>query len=150
MAQKTSSTLKSEDVKSKLFLQFGKDNNFSAWKLLQIDRCSIEFGFQANILKNNVPYVPPAIVAADYTPSVTEGEAALNAAALSSLRVDAEKQRNKEILRLKQTMPKFFATLWESLSVESREEVSQHERFVQADLDDGDSEILCRVELRTN
>jgi predicted lactoylglutathione lyase len=135
MAQKTASTLKSEDVKGKLILQFGKENNFTAWKLSQIDRCSIEFGYQANVLKNNVAYVPPAIAAADYTPPAIEGEAALSSAALTQLRVDAEKQRNKEVLRLKQTMPKFFATLWESLSVESREEVSQHERFIQADLD---------------
>ena len=63
------------------------------------------------MLKSNLPYVPPAIVAADCTPPVVAGEAALAAAALTLLRVDAEKQRNKEVLRLKQTMPKFFATL---------------------------------------
>lgn len=32
-------------------------------------------------------------------------------------------------------MPKLFATLWELLSVESGEEVSQHAQFLQADLD---------------
>ena len=87
------------------------------------------------MLKDNLPYVPPAIVSADYTPPVVAGEAALAAAALTLLRVNAEKQRNKEVLRLKQIMSKFFATLWKSLSVESREEVSQHAQFLQADLD---------------
>ena len=134
MAQKTASTAKSEVSTGKVFLQFGKENNFHAWRLSQIDRCSIEYGFQANVLKNNVPYVPPAIVPADYTPPAVAGEAALAAAALGLLRVDAEKQRNKEVLRLKQTMPKFYATLWESISIESREEVSQHALFLQADL----------------
>lgn len=124
MSQKSISTTKSEDVKSKVFLQFGKENNFHAWELYQIDRCSIEFGYQANVLKNNVPYVPPPTVAADYTPPVIAGEAALGAAVVALLRVDAEKQKNKEVLRLKQTMPKFYATLWETLSIESREEVS--------------------------
>ena len=135
MAQKTASSAKSDLTARKLLLQFGKENNFQAWKLHQIDRCSIEYGFQANVLKNNLPYVPPAIVSADYTPPVVAGEAALAAAALTLLRVNAEKQRNKEVLRLKQIMSKFFATLWKSLSVESREEVSQHAQFLQADLD---------------
>ena len=31
-------------------------------------------------------------------------------------------------------MPKFYATLWESLSIESKEEVSQHARFLEADI----------------
>ena len=31
-------------------------------------------------------------------------------------------------------MPKFYATLWESLSIESREEVMQHARFLEADV----------------
>lgn len=34
MAQKTSSTSKSEDVQSKVVLQFGKTNNFSALETL--------------------------------------------------------------------------------------------------------------------
>ena len=135
MAHKTATTSKSEATPSKLLLQFGKENNLQAWRLFQLDRCSMEYGFQANVLKNNVPYVPPAILPADYTPPAIAGEAPLAAAALTLLRVDAEKQRNKEVLRLKQTMPKFYATLWESLSIESREEITQHASFVQADLD---------------
>jgi hypothetical protein len=91
-----------------------------------------------------VPFVPPAIVAANYTPLLAPGEAQLTAAALALLRVDVEKQRNKEVPRLKQTMPKFYATLWESLSIESREEVSQHADFEQADLNQ-DSNVLWTI-----
>ena len=45
-----------------------------------------------------------------------------------------EKQRNKEILQLKLSMPKFYATLWETKSFESKEE----------DLDQ-DPNVLCNT-----
>ena len=99
-----------------------------------IDKCSIEFGFQANILKNNVVYEPPGKTATDYTPAAMEGETPLSAASLTTLRLEAEKQRNKEVHQLKLSMPKFFATLWETTSIESKVEVSQHTRFIEADL----------------
>ena len=135
MSSKSTSNVKpSSEEKGKLMLLFGKANNFPQWKLCQIDICVKEFGFQANVLKNNVAYVPPAVTAADYTPAMLEGEPALTAAAITSLRVDAERQRNKEISKLKQNAPNFYATLWESLSIESKEEVSQHEDFVAADI----------------
>ena len=35
---------------------------------------------------------------------------------------------------LKLSMPKFFASLWDAMSIESKEEASQHEQFVQADI----------------
>jgi hypothetical protein len=41
-------------------------------------------------------------------------------------------------------MPKFYATLWESLSIESREEVSQHADFEQADLNQ-DPNVLWTI-----
>ena len=125
---------KSGDIKVKVILQFGTANNFNTWRLYQIDRCSIEYGFQANILKNDVIYVPPAVAAADYTPAIIEGEPAVTAASLATLRLEAQEQRNKEVHQLKLSMPKFFATLWESMSIESKEEVIQHAQFVQADL----------------
>ena len=59
--------------------------------LFQFDRCSIEFVFQANVIKNKVPFVPRAIIAADYTPLIAAGEAQLPAAALALLRVHVEK-----------------------------------------------------------
>ena len=134
MAEKSAQKSKSEVLQNKLILQFGTANNFNSWRLYQIDRCTIESGFQANILKNNVTYIPPAVAAADYTPAIIEGEPSLTAASLATLRLEAEKQRNKEVHQLKLSMPKFYATLWESMSIESKEEVSQHAQFVQADL----------------
>jgi hypothetical protein len=38
-------------------------------------------------------------------------------------------------------MPKFYATLWESISIESREEVSQHALYEQADLNQDPNEL---------
>ena len=108
MAERGISKAKAEVAKSQLYLQFGVMNNFNTWRLHQIDRCSIEFGFQANVLRNNVQYVPPGVVASDYTPEVVEGEPALTAASLVTLRLEAEKQRNKEIHMLKLSMPKFL------------------------------------------
>jgi hypothetical protein len=50
----------------------------------------------------------------------------------------------KNGVQLKQTMPKFYATLWESLSIESREEVSQHADFEHADLNQ-DPNVLWTI-----
>ena len=78
--------------------------------------------------------MPPGVVASDYTPAVVEGEPALTAATLVTLRLEAEKLRNKDVHQLKLSMPKLYATLWESLSTESEEEVSHYARFLEADI----------------
>ena len=64
-----SAKAKSDESKSVL-LRFGKETNFVSWKNFQIDACSREFGFLANVLKNGITYIPRAVVAADYTPAV--------------------------------------------------------------------------------
>ena len=119
-------------------LQFGRQNNFMAWKLERINVCCKEFGFLANVLKTNEPYVPAAVQPADYMPAPQpEGEdplPALGAAAIAGLRLDSEKQRNKVIAKLKIEAPKLYATLWETLSLESIEEIRQHEDYLEADL----------------
>jgi hypothetical protein len=56
------------------------------------------------------------------------------AAAIAGLRLEAEKQRNKTVAKLKIDVPKFYAPLWETISVESKEEIRQHEDYVGADL----------------
>jgi hypothetical protein len=134
MADKTASKPKVDDVRSQVYLHFGTANNFNTWRLHQIDKCSIEFGFQANVMKNNQRYVPRGVVTADYTPAIIVGEPAITAVSLAALRLEAEKLRNKELHNLKTSMPKFYATLWESLSIESREEVMQHTRYLEADV----------------
>lgn len=146
MASKVSAATTKTEEKGTVILQFGKSNNFQEWRLRQVDLCGKEFGFLANVMKTNVAYVVPAVTVADYMPGVipqveaAEGEvaqaaqAALNAASIAVLRLDAEKHRNKEVARLKQNFPKFYAHLWESLSVESKEEVTHHADYVAADL----------------
>ena len=49
--------------------------------------------------------------------------ASLNNAALITLRVEAEKDRNKEVRQLRLNAPKFYNQLWEYMSVESRQEI---------------------------
>jgi hypothetical protein len=91
MADKTASKLKVDDVKSKVYLHFGTANNFNTWRLHQIDNCSIEFGFQANVMKNNQRYVPRAVVTADYTPAVIVGEPAITEVSLVKPRPEKAK-----------------------------------------------------------
>ena len=52
--------------------------------------------------------------------------AALKNAALATLRVEAEKNRSKEVRQLRLNALKFYNQLWEYMSVESRQEISQH------------------------
>ena len=85
-------------------------------------------------MENNERYVPRGVVAADYTAAVIEGEPAIAAVSFAALRLEAEKLRNKELHNLMISMPEFYATLWESLSIEFREEVMQHTRFLEADV----------------
>ena len=49
--------------------------------------------------------------------------ASLNNAALTTLRVEAEKDRNKEVRQLRLNAPQFYNQLWEYMSVESRQEI---------------------------
>ena len=67
-----------------------------------------------------ITYIPRAVVAADFTPAVEieneikggadvpEPLAALNNTALATLRVEAKKDRNKEVRQLRLNSPKFF------------------------------------------
>ena len=111
------------DSKKCLMLKCGKANNFIAWKLEQIEICAVEFGFQANIIKTNETYVPPAVTEADYMPPAAAAGAAITAltpAGMAALRLEAEKERNKEVRALKLSLPKFYATLMTSISPESK------------------------------
>lgn len=130
-------------------LQFGRLNNFMAWKLERINTCCKEFGFLANVLKTNEPYVPPAVQPADYMPALAaDGEdplPALTAAAVASLRLESEKGRNKAIAKLKDEAPKLFATLWATLSLESIEEIRQHEDYLQADLEQNPNSLWAII-----
>ena len=96
-------------------LLFGRMNNFMSWKSERLNVCCKEFGFLANVLKTNEPYLPEAVKPIDYMPAVAqEGDEplpALGAAAIVALRLEAEKQRNKIICKLKSDAPRLYATL---------------------------------------
>ena len=83
-------------------------------------------------MKNNVPYTIRAVLEEDYVP---EGDGHLNAASLLVLRLDAEKNRNKAMEKLRDNSTIFYITLWDSLSVESQQIVRAHEDFEEADLE---------------
>ena len=59
---------------------------------------------------------------------------ALGVAAIAGLRLEAEEQRNKSISTPKDDLPKLYTTRWETLSLESKEEIRQHENYEEADL----------------
>ena len=111
-----STKIKTDETKS-VMLKFGKENSFNSWKIFQIDACTREFGVQANVLKNGITYIPRAVVADDYMPAlevavVIEGGvdapeplAPLDNAALATSRVEAEKDRNKEVRQLRLNAP---------------------------------------------
>ena len=100
-----------------VLLSFGKENNFVNWRNFPIDACTSEFGFQEIVLENmemSRLYIPRAIVAADYRKCnwlMPEVLASLNNAALITLRVEAEKDRNKEVRQLRLNAPKFYNQL---------------------------------------
>jgi hypothetical protein len=94
------------------------------------------FGAQANVLKNNVAYVPPAVVEADFMPVEDPGGGGhgFNATAIATLRLEAEKARGKKIRELKDAEPRFYSSIWAAISIESRELIKAHEDYNQADL----------------
>jgi hypothetical protein len=49
-------------------------------------------------------------------------------------RKEAEKRRQKATFLLEDNNPKFYVTLWQLMSLESREQIKQHSNFVTADL----------------
>ena len=60
--------------------------------------------------------------------------AALNNAVLATLRVEAAIDQNKDVRQLRLNAPKFYNQLWEYMSVKSRQEISQHPDYAEADL----------------
>ena len=130
--------LKSTAKEGPTMLLFGRMNNFMSWKSERLNVCCKEFGFLANVLKTNEPYLPEAVQPIDYMPAVAqegiEPLPALGAAAIAALRLEAEKQRNKIISKLKSDAPRLYATLWETISLESKEEIRQHVDYEDADL----------------
>ena len=135
---------------SPVMLQFGKLINYVDWRDDRIVKDGIAFGKQANILKNYVKYVPRKIIDSDWRPADVEAEegeeqaAPYTAGALLEFRKDAEKRRNKAISKLEENASKFYSALWQSMSLESREQIKQHPKFEEADLEQ-DPNILVVI-----
>mmetsp|Transcript_4763 Transcript_4763/g.7095 ORF Transcript_4763/g.7095 Transcript_4763/m.7095 type:complete len:361 (+) Transcript_4763:315-1397(+) len=108
--------------------------NYSVWLAAMKIICSKAYGKQANLLKTNERFVYPAVVAADYTPPIGVGEAALSAANLAKLRLKAEEDRNGKAQKLLDSSPAFYATLWDAMSVESQQLVRVKPGYAAADL----------------
>ena len=87
------------------------------------------------MLKTNVRYTYPAVQRKDYTPPVGTGLAPLRPIQLKKLRLTAEEDRNGREQKLVDNMPKFYATLWDSISVESQEIIRVRPGFDAADLE---------------
>ena len=74
----------------------GKGNNFLAWRENCLDIFGPLFGSQANVLKNNIAYVPPTVVEADYMPFEDPNNGhGFNATAIATLKLEAEKPEER-------------------------------------------------------
>jgi uncharacterized membrane protein YgcG len=86
-------------------------------------------------------------------PAVSEDAAeelpALSAASVATLRLEAEKERNKEVRALKLALPRLYATIMTIVSPESKEEIRQHPDFEAADLAK-DANVLWRIITETH
>ena len=81
---------------------------FVLWMPDALMACRERFGPIANVVKTNVPYVHRQVIDEDYLPDNILG---LTAASIMSLRVEAEKDRNRTVLKDKAKWPAFFTVL---------------------------------------
>ena len=132
------SYLKDDEIAVKMVILTIK--NYQSLLVNQKIRCSKrkQFGKQANVLKTNVRYTYPAVQRRDYTPPVGTGLAPLRPIQLKKLRLltAEEEDRNGREKKLVDNMPKFYATLFDSISVESQKIIRVRPGFDGADLQD--------------
>lgn len=88
-----------------------------------------EFGFLSNVIKTGTKYVPEAISPEEFgLKDDASKEVKL------AFQLEVEKLRLKEMSALKTNMPKFYASIYETLSPSSVEVVKAHKNFEDADL----------------
>jgi hypothetical protein len=117
-------------------LRCGQAINFGPWRSqLEVDAKEI-YGHIANIITTGVKYVIPPVTNDDWMPveQQQEGEEAapVPAAATARLRESAIASRNKEVRKLKEKEPQFFAFIWSRLSVDSAMTITAHPDYDQA------------------
>lgn len=124
-------------MEKNLVLHFGIVNNLSEYRERMFTACEKKFGNLARVIKTGDPYVVTKIKREDYLPDDEdeddEDAVVLTATQLGLLKVEAIKRKKNEASEMESNHPKFYASLWESLSDESKIEVEQHELFVAAD-----------------
>lgn len=100
-------------------------NNYLQWLDRLIDQLEPVYGVLAIVFRTNVAYVLPPVAAVDWTPVFPEEEVALAGAALTALTAKLREgamlawmKRRAEIVA---THPKMYASIWATLSKESRQ-----------------------------
>lgn len=120
-----------------VFLKYGVDNNYEEFRAFAGEVLATDFGFLAQVVKTDIPYVVPGVVAELYTPPLTDGNgnavAPLSAAMLAKLRVDCERDRIKIIAGLTAQHPAMFSRIMGMLSPGSKQIVKNRAAFAAAD-----------------
>lgn len=100
-------------------------NNYLQWLDWLIDQLEPIYGVLAIVFRTNEPYVLPGVTAADWTPIFPANENPLSVAALASLtaklREGAMLAWMKRKSEISATWPKMYASIWATLSKESRQ-----------------------------
>jgi hypothetical protein len=123
-------------------LKYGKGNNFYKFKTAVSTQAMKEFGNLGKLINLEAYYVPVFD-----PPDLTDQ--GLTAAQLNAMRLDALKSHLKVIEKMKADRPKLYGLIWEKMSVESRDEVSQDAAFEEWSTD-ADPERLWQAIVRTH
>jgi hypothetical protein len=114
---------------------------FALWIGDALMVCRERFGPMANVLKTNVAYVHRQVIEEDYLPDDVEG---LSVAQINGLRIEAEKDRNKSVLKDKSKWPAFFTVLQHLLGDDAQQLVKAHADWEEAE-DSTNPNILARI-----
>lgn len=109
-------------------------NNYLSWLDRLIDQLEPVYGVLAIVFRTNVAYALPMVGAADWTPVFPEDDAALTPAALTALtaklREGAMLAWMKRRSDIASTLPKMYASIWATLSKESRQATSADAEYL--------------------
>jgi hypothetical protein len=123
-------------------LRYGKGNKFYKFKAAVSTQAIKEFGNLGKLINLERYYVPVF----DPPDLADQG---LTAAQLGAMRLEAIKGYAKNIEKMKDNRPKLYGMIWEKMSVESRDEVSQDDDF-EAWSNEADPERLWQAIVRTD
>jgi hypothetical protein len=113
-----------------MLLRSGTSCNFGPWRdVTKYDAWGL-CGYVANVMHTAIIYEVPAIVAEDY--GEPEANGALPQAAIQRLREAAILARNKDVKKLKDVRPMFYALLTKRISMESLYLMQVHADFALA------------------